>query len=382
MRAASPSPTAKRFPLLAWIGPPANETSVERYRELADAGFNLNFSSFPDVESMAIALDVAENAGVRQFISIPELERDPEGVVTRFRSHPALAGYHLRDEPSVSDFPKLGEWMRRIQKLDGEHGAYINLFPTYASPAQLGAADYPAYLERFFADVPVPYLSYDHYSITSRGLREGYYENLEFGARYAREHRVPLWAFVLAVAHDPYPVPTPAHLRLQAFSNLAYGVQCIQYFTYWTPESTVWNFHQGPIEKDGKRTEVYDRVKQMNAEIQSLAPLFLGAALIWPAHVGPLPRGTHPYAPASPITHVTAEGGALVSRLRNRSRELLAIVNRSYTDPLSLRVGHDGSRRLTRHVPGAPGTPVRRKELTETLEPGAIVVLSWASTTE
>src|SRR5688572_6893024 len=98
--------TAERIPIVAWAGPPSNETTVERYRELAEAGFTHNYSGFPNVDAMAKALDVAHAAGVKQFVSVPELATAPEETAKRFKSHPAIAGYYLRDEPSAGDFPK------------------------------------------------------------------------------------------------------------------------------------------------------------------------------------------------------------------------------------------------------------------------------------
>ncbi|MGV3721164.1 MAG: hypothetical protein ACO1SX_09670, partial [Actinomycetota bacterium] len=178
-QARTRSPKPKPIPILAWVGVPEAETTPERYRGFAECGFNLNFSGFSNGETVAKALDTAEAAGVKQYISLPELEKDPEGTARRFKDHPALAGYHLRDEPSAADFPHLAEWTRRIQSVDPVHPCYVNLFPNYATPEQLGAKTYREYVERFVAEVPVPYLSFDHYPVTAGGLRPGWYENLE-----------------------------------------------------------------------------------------------------------------------------------------------------------------------------------------------------------
>src|SRR4029434_816957 len=261
---------ATGFPILAWSGPPVAETNADRYRELAEAGFTHNFSGFSNVDGMQKALDVAQAAGIKQFISIPELLRDPEKVAERFKDHPALAGYYLRDEPSVADFPALAKWTRRIQAVDSIHPSYINLFPNYANGQQLGTATYQEHLDRFIKEVPVPVISFDHYPVVGSSLRDEWYENLERVSATAKAAKKPFWAFALAVAHGPYPIAELEHLRLQVFSDLAYGAQGIQYFTYWTPKSAEWNFHQAPIEVDGKRTPVYDRVKQVNSEIRAL----------------------------------------------------------------------------------------------------------------
>src|SRR6187397_2764386 len=62
----------ERIPVLAWGGIPAAESTAERYRELAEAGFTHHFSSFSNAAGMAAALDLAHAAGVKQVISIPE----------------------------------------------------------------------------------------------------------------------------------------------------------------------------------------------------------------------------------------------------------------------------------------------------------------------
>jgi hypothetical protein len=60
-----------RIPIVAWAGPPSTETTPERYRELADAGFTINFSGFPNLETMQKGLDVAHGAGIQQMVSFP-----------------------------------------------------------------------------------------------------------------------------------------------------------------------------------------------------------------------------------------------------------------------------------------------------------------------
>jgi hypothetical protein len=241
-----------RIPVLAWGGPPQAETTAARYKELAEAGFTHNYSGFSSIAAMQEALDVAKAAGIKQFVSIPELERSPEETARTLRGHPALAGYYLRDEPAASDFDKLSKWAAKITSADPDHPCYINLFPNYATPAQLGTANYQEYLDTFLTKVSVPILSFDHYPVVGNSLRAEWYENLEQVSAAARKARKPFWAFALSVAHDPYPIATLEQLRLQVFSNLAYGAQGIQYFTYWTSKSDVWNFHEAPIGLDGK----------------------------------------------------------------------------------------------------------------------------------
>jgi hypothetical protein len=339
-------PDGPRLPVLAWGGPPEAQTTPERYRELAEAGFTHNYSGFGSPEGMAKALDVAHAAGVKQMVSLPQLASDPEGTARRFKNHPAVGGYYLRDEPSAKDFPGLATWAKRIQAVDTKHPCYVNLFPNYATAEQLGTATYKEHVDRFVAEVPVPLISFDHYPVIGDVLRPEWYENLEIVSARAREAGKPFWAFALAVAHGPYPVATLPHLRVQVYSNLAYGAQAIQYFTYWTFSSDTWNFHEAPLTTDGKRTPVYERVKEVNGELRGLSGVFVGSKVVSVGHTGKdLPRGTRRYEPAAPVRGLETEGtGAVVSLLANGGRRFLVVVNRDIHKAMPLRISIDPAR--------------------------------------
>lgn len=368
------------MPILGWHGIPYSEASVERYRELKDAGFTHHLSSAPDVAAQIEMFDMAAEAGIREIAACPELHSDPEKTVKRLMDHPALAGYFLRDEPSRADFAELGAWAKRIRATDDGHFCYLNLFPNYAPNEVLRTDSYREYVHLFDQEVPLQLLSFDHYPIVGETeIRPEWYENLEIFSDEAKKAGKPFWAFALATAHVPYPVPTMAALRLQVYSNLAYGAQGIQYFTYWTPAiNPNWDFHTGPIGLDGKRTEVYDKVKAMNAEIKNLTGVFLGSEVVSVAHTGQfVPRGTKRLASLPEPFEVlqTTGTGAVVSQLRNGDRSFLVIVNRDFNEPMGLTVACDDSvKRILKDgsiVPAGAYTP------TLEVEPGDAVIYMW-----
>jgi len=376
--AALPETPAESIPILAWQGPPSDETTLERYRELADAGFTLSLGHFPDLEAASRALDVAQQTGVRLILACPELTRDPLEAARRLHAHPALAGYNLADEPGARQFAELARWAARLEAADPRPLRYVNLFPSYASSEQLGASSYEEYVARFLSEVPVQMLSFDHYPITFKGLRANYYDNLRIVADAAQRSQRPLWAFVLSVAHDPYPQPELGHLKLQALSNLAHGARVIQYFTYWTPEPGTWNFHDGPIGHDGRRTATYDLVKQTNRRIAELAPLLAAAQWRRAAHVGAeLPAGTAAYVPRWPVRGVEAAAGAIVAEFAAGPRDLLMVVNRDYAAPQSVRIAlaPDGAVADASH-PGVE-QPLTGGAYEIALPPGEAAVLVW-----
>ncbi|MGV3723024.1 MAG: hypothetical protein ACO1SX_19160, partial [Actinomycetota bacterium] len=187
----------------------------------------------------------------------------------------------------------------------------------------------------------------------------------------------PFWAFGLGVAHDPYPEAQLEHLRLQAFSDLAYGAECVQYFTYWTPQSTVWNFHLAPIDVAGKRTPTYDRVRQVNAEIQGLARVFDGAHVLSVGHTGALPAGTHAFEATAPVRRLdTDRHGAVVSLLEKGATRYLVIVNRDYraTLPLTLEFDKEAGVREERKDGSSKGIG---RDFSRTVEAGDLAVFSW-----
>jgi len=368
------------IPILGWHGLNAQHETLEKYREMAAAGFTYNLSGWPDVAAALRALDLAGQAGLKQFVHVKGLMDSPGQVVGAIKHHPALGGYNLTDEPAADQFEKLGQLVRQIQSLDDQHPCYINLFPTYAAPgSQLGAPTYQDYLDLFLQHVPVEFVSFDHYPIMEKSLRKDFFLNLELVAATCRRAGNPFWAFALCTAHKPYPVPTLGHLRLQQYSNLAYGAQGLQYFTYLTPTPGTWDFHDGPIETDGRKTAVYDLVRQFNQELRNVLWVFEGAAVESVGHTGTkIPLGTQPYTPAEPIRRVELGGeGAVVALLANQDRRHLMIVNRDFANPGELVVEWNPQAPI-RQVDNAgrvcelPGASLARA-----LEPGQACILSW-----
>jgi hypothetical protein len=294
----------------------------------------------------------------------------------------------VRDEPPASEFAKMAAQVKRIQAVDDRHPCYINLFPNYATTGeagQLGTVTYHEYVDRFVREVPVSFISFDHYPVLdglgAEAADGGWYENLEVISAAARKADKSFWAFARSVAFGAHSPATPAHLRVQVYSNLAYGAQGIQYFTYCTPrpDGEGTTFRDGPITVDGKRTVVYDHVKQMNREIQGLRGVFLGAKVLSLGHTGKeLPKGTRRCEPAAPVKEVTTEGaGAIVSRLSNTGRQFLVLVNRDVNGPMLVTVQLDGSALARRVEKDSSLRPIVGTRFEARIEPGDVCVLTW-----
>ena len=368
-----------QIPTIAILAIPENLTNISRYRQLRASGITQSYYSFPNANAVEAALNVAQKTGLKIFVACPELKQDPEGTVKRFMNHPSLAGYFLADEPGSGAFSDLSSLVKRIQAIDNKHLCYINLLPIYGLPNQMGARNYQQYINRFLNEVPVPVISFDNYPIsgsTLKSIRPEWYKNLEIISAASKRFNKPFWGFALSVAQTPWPVPTLGALRLQVYSNLAYGAQGIEYFTYWTPSSN--KFHTAMIGTDGRETEVYPRVQQLNKEIKDLSGVFLGAEVVSVTHTGDrIPMGTKPFQTLPrPIILLKTDGrGAIISILKNNGKTYLAIVNHDFTSDISLTI---------KCLPGVnrvmkDGSSVSQNQATDIykIEAGDIAIFSW-----
>jgi hypothetical protein len=342
-------PSDKQIPIMAWSGIPAAETNLERFKELKEMGITINLANYPDAESMQKALDIARLIDMKMVSSCPELKTDWEKTVKKFMNHPALAGYFLKDEPIRKDFPELGEWAKKIVDLDTQHFCFVNLIASIhpTNTEALGTSSYADYVRTFAKEVPTQLLSYDFYPVLNDGVHERWYEGLEIFSAEAQKLNKPFWAFALASSYNElHPEPTIPALRLQLFSNLAYGAQGLEYWSYWMSQG----LRSAPIGLNGKRTVVYDRIKTVNKEIQNLAGVFVGSKVVSVIHTGTvIPRGTTrlstlPWA----IKVFETEGyGALVSTLENGENTFFVVLNRDLEKRMSLIIyGNESLKRV------------------------------------
>ena len=371
-------PSNGEIPILAWYSIPFGETTVERYLEMKEAGITYQFNGYSNAEEVQKALDVAQKSGIKMVISCPELRTDPEKTVKRFMNHPALVGYHLQDEPSISQLKGLGEWGRQIKAIDKKHFCYVNLFPNHADSIQLGTKDYLVYVREYIKQIPVQFISFDYYPIMKDRISKTWYNNLEQVSGEAVKAGLPFWAFALTTNYDNDHVTpqTLAAMRLQVYSDLAYGAQGIQYFTYWS--ATSMNAPSGedqrgaPITATGKRSVVYDRVKLMSQEIKNLSGVFLGSKVISVRHTGKgmIPGGTIRLTTLPKEIKVLDTNGApaLVSVLENGGNTFLVIVNKDFLSSINVTVFGDES--VNKVLKDGTVVPASAYENSMELDPG------------
>lgn len=345
-------PTIKRtedIPIVGWHGVQEGQLNYYRFNEAKEAGINLNYTHHTHIDSVQKTLDIAEQLDMKILIYCPELITDPVTTVNRFKNHPANGGYFIRDEPTAHAIKQYKPLVNLIESLDSEKFCYINLFSNQYTSEFLGAIDYRDYISRYLDEIPLKLLSFDHYPIiNSLNLTPNWYDNLEIVRDVAVKYNVPFWSFALSTAHTGYPIPDLNHLRLQVYSNLAYGSKAIQYFTYWTLKTRIWDFHTGPIDQNGVKTIVYYHIKKMNEEIQNLSYIFLSSYVTKVSHYGDIPYGTTQFSkPPFYIKSMNISGGnALISEMENEENLFLIVQNTNLNKEIEVDVKTDNDTKL------------------------------------
>jgi len=160
-------------------------------------------------------------------------------------------------------FPGLAKVTAALHEKAPGKWPYINLFPIEVAPKDLGAKSYDDYIDLFVAACHPPILSYDHYALMEDGsLRPDYWSNLLAMRNASLRHNIPFWDIVQSNAHFDVREPTPADLRFQAYSTLAYGARGIAYFTYYAPRTG--NHRAAPVDQFGHKTPTWDNLRNVN----------------------------------------------------------------------------------------------------------------------
>ena len=198
-----------------------------------------------------------------------------DDCAAKFADHPAIWGIDIGDEPSALDFPHYGKVYDRVNILFPKQFPYLNLYPNYASVAennaqqtvnQLGTATYAEHIEQYCRYVPADYLCYDFYLYAINVPKA--YENLRVVADACTGRS--MW-IVLQVNSNREAEWIPENgLRFQAYTAMAFGAENIT----WACYTAGW-WHNQVLDDRGEKTEQYDKLKAVNAEIRTIGEDFM-----------------------------------------------------------------------------------------------------------
>ncbi len=329
------------IPRIAFTGPVLEYISVEDYKDMKECGFTHCINIYNTLELAKLDLQRAYKVNIGVYVHTPQIVQTPTMAAAYLKNVKGFSGYFIADEPSYADLYHIKEKINAIAKVDRKHACCINLHPYYNANQfrNIGSQTYQQYLEAS-ANLGMPQLSFDYYPITYSGLRDGWFGNLSMVRNICRKKQKCFWGFVLTVPHGDYPKPTLATLRLQSYVNLVYGAKALVYFTYMTFYDKNYDFHDAPLDIEGKKTKTYYLVRSLNRELKSISKLFSGAVITNVGHLVKVPSGEQKAPCPQQLSRLVVAGkkGAVVSQFLCGRNKYLAVVNKDYNDSLSLSI--------------------------------------------
>ncbi len=298
-----PAPWQVGQPIVTyWAGPAMTDATA---RQMAEGGWNLVWCGEKD-------LDLVRRHGLRgqlqDALLAPATLEEParkvklDALIARVSSHPALYSYFITDEPNATNFFAFGKLVGYLRDRDPAHLAYINLFPTYASNAQLGnqgdtVMAYQAHLDQYVSLVKPALISYDHYQFRTNGDSAHYFLNLALIRQAAEKAQVPFLNIVQACTWSPsMRVPNADEMRYLVYTTLAYGAQGISYYVYSHPGHT-----GGIANADGTPTALYHALKLLNREFEAIALQLQPLHSLGVYHAGMMLPGAEPLPQDAPF---------------------------------------------------------------------------------
>ena len=321
------------FMVTYWCGPSKKETTLERYKELADCGFNVAFAAIDNLwekssqeqdEHNKKVLDLCQQVGMKAFIwdgrilgvgkwdeaptaaTIPQITKVLDEMIARHSSHPAFLGFIMGDEMGDKVHQKLGFVNQYLMKKDPKHVPYYNNLPNYASSPVVHEKETAAYLKI----VKPAFYSWDAYwQLHEDNEGRYYFDNLEVVRRQCLKAKTPYNQIICSIEHMGYRRCSEGDLRWQVWTSLAYGSRGITYFTYCHVPGMATGDAPGFLDKQGNRSFNWINGQKINQRIVKLGPTLVKLTSTGVYHTNPTVN-TVPLLPEAPIEKI--EGGNVV----------------------------------------------------------------------
>ncbi len=241
---------------------------------------------------------ISKTPGDYQYADTDKLDAYVEKCLSRYCYHPAFGGVTLRDEPNVAFVPLVGEIYKSVKRVYAKLGLEdkkinVVLLPMRSEEANRiryvyneGEWDnaniyksYEQYLKLWFDCSGADEATMDIYSFYQAKIYQLHVLNHQIAASVANNYGAKI--NVLGASWQrtgSEREPTYQDFAWQNNLIMAYGAGNFGYYTYNTLDDTASQIvtdGYSPIARDGKKTIVYDYVREIDAKAQILAPVIL-----------------------------------------------------------------------------------------------------------
>ena len=224
-------------------------------------------------------------------------------LIQKYYDKSNIYGFFI-DEPSQKEFDYLRELSNSFFHFDStlfksSKLYYINLFGISAFN---DINDYVDYVNSWVTTASPAVLSFDNYALWNDSLAslkdyklgtdwdKDYFLNLEVFRDVSLKYNIPFWTWIQVHQHWSdyskryYRRATPADIRYQVYSALAYGAKGILYYRFWNPDpkdvQNGWHEQKAILDFNGSETELYKPISELNSEILSFGDLLLNLKVL------------------------------------------------------------------------------------------------------
>jgi len=261
-----------------------DEAKAKQYYETSMAdlkahGINLIVANWTPVDHRQMMLDAAQKNGIKVIVHLDEvndfiakgkleqaypLYESYSKLVNTVKSHPAVAGYYIVDEPSnaTDETERISYVKHLIEALDPQHPCFSCLLGKYEPT--LKEVDYQALVVDIYPVRPGWEESWQEYQ-----------KELDRGIKNAGER--PLWVILQAFGKKgSWITPTPEQIEAQVWMALASGAKGAIYFIYQSTTDKQGEWLIGLVDMDMKPVDKrFDALKNLNAKLEKIAPVVL-----------------------------------------------------------------------------------------------------------
>jgi hypothetical protein len=386
----------EEFLISIYFPPPADFLNDERYKVLKDSHVDIIFNTGPgvknDKEGNIKTLDLAQKHGLKVYVHDGRLSGSDDKIqemVRDYKSHRALGGYYITDEPDSARLRSATALLRKVKALDPERDSYINHLPDWAIEEKNESYE-NSFLKRYIelaGKENLNYLAYDNYPYKRKQrLEKTYFNNLEVirrvGLKYGIKTSSCLQSFGMYYGGvEELRRPNVDEMRMNVFSNLAYGIKNPVWFPYWSATKLGGNltFSTSIIDSTGLKTDLYEPFKVLNGQMKQLGKTLINLDAQQVYHTGDsLWTGTT-LPPPDFVAQVADKKAETILSLmtdKHTGKKYLMIVNRSFKKSSRLTVQLSSSVQRMQEISKTTGKPVKApfatKEhaLTDTFLPG------------
>ena len=263
------------FPLGLYVGrAPSSREAFDELDEIADSPFNtiMNYQiNEGSIAQIRRYLDAVNQSGLKIIYSIKDFyqgtkyypkrighyrgeEGMTRGVISEFKSHPAILAWYLNDELPTKYIPRLARRYKLVKQLDPGHPAWVVLYQVRELKDYLGTTDV---------------IGTDPYPIPNKPI-----SMVSQWTRMTRQAAGPkraIWmvpqmhnAGIHRKDNRKYPSPTLDEVRCMAYQSLVHGANGLVFYSFFDLKRDPMGFE--------KR---WADVKQMGQEIKELIPILL-----------------------------------------------------------------------------------------------------------